>query len=221
MLDRSNPYHSSINPMLKHRVLIYKELKTKTITTGEDWSKFSKIKQAYRDSYSTEQKGLCAYCRTDIEYDGKHEDLEHIIHKNHKPLWMLRAENIVLSCKICNTSKGVKHSLKAAYRNDINFRYNSDSYRMIHPQLDNYQNHIVELDTFFIRTITSKGRMTALICDLWRPNLAIKKAKKYKINNHGLAGKAIFNMNDKTLPKWERRSLRKLILEVIDKRPLD
>lgn len=221
MLDRNNPYTGKIYPVKKHDLLVYKTLKIKPILSGEDWGKFSKIKDAYRDSYSTEQKGLCAYCRTDIEYDGKHEDLEHIIHKDHKPEWMLKSQNLVLSCKICNTSKGVKHALKAAFRDDSSFRYTSNDYRMIHPQLDNYENHFIVLDNFFIKAISSKGRMTALICDLWRPNLAIKKAKKHKINNHDFIGKAVFNMNDKTLPKWERRSLRKLILEVIDKRPLN
>lgn len=221
MLNRTTPYLGRISPALQHRLLVYKEIKAKPIVSGNDWSNFSKVKKAYRSSYSIEQKGLCAYCRTDIEYDGKHEDLEHIIHKDYRPKWMLKAENLVLSCKLCNTSKGVKHSLKAAFRNDLNFRYNSNDYRIIHPQLDDYQSHIIPLDTFFIRAISSKGRYTALICDLWRPNLAIKKAKKHKIDNHGLVGKAIFNLNDKSLPKWERRSLKKLMLEVIDKRPLN
>lgn len=220
MLDRKNPYIGLINPGINQRLLIYKELKLKPLTSDLDWKNHDEIKKKLREYYSTEQKGLCAYCRSEIEYDGKHEDLEHIIHKNFKYNWMFEVRNLVLSCKICNTSKGVKHSLKAKFRIEQQFFYESDKYKIIHPQLDYYEQHIQIQDNFFVVGLTPKGRATILICDLWRPHLAIKKAKKVMLNNHDFALQTLFRLRDLSLPKWERRNLKKLLIDIVNKRPL-
>jgi uncharacterized protein (TIGR02646 family) len=220
VLDPDLPYNGNVNPANELRIKIYKELKSKPLSSSSDWDKHPKLKDALRDSYSTEQKGLCAYCRSEIEYNGKHEDLEHIIHKDFNFNCMFDVRNLVLSCKICNTSKGVKHSLKAKFRDPNFFYYNTDNYKIIHPHLDPYEQHIIIQDFFFTTGITPKGRSTIVICDLWRPHLAIKRAKKHMIDNHSLTSHTIHRMRDLSLPKWERRKLRELFIDVVNKRPL-
>ncbi|MFT7161578.1 MAG: hypothetical protein ACI9GZ_002765 [Bacteroidia bacterium] len=220
MLDRDNRYTGIVLPATSLKLMIHKEIKKKPLTSSKDWSNYASIKTELRKFYSTEQKGMCAYCRMDIEYDGKHDDLEHIIHKDHKYIWMLEPRNLVLSCKICNTSKLVKHSLKAGYRSSATFPYHTSNYRILHPQLDLYEDNISIIDNYFVRADSPKGFMTILICDLWRPHLAIKKAKMDKIDNHGVVRRAVHRMDDLSLPKWERKNLRKLIKDVIAKRPL-
>jgi uncharacterized protein (TIGR02646 family) len=220
MLDRNNRYTGIVLPATSLKLLIYKEVKKKPLSSSSDWSNYATIKAELRKFYSTEQKGMCAYCRMDIEYDGKHDDLEHIIHKDHQYLWMLEPRNLVLSCKTCNTSKHTKHSLKAGNRLSTTFPYDTNHYRILHPQLDPYEDNISIIDNYFVRADSPKGFMTILICDLWRPHLAIKKAKMHKLDNRSLVGKAIHRMDDKSLPKWERKNLRQLIRDVIAKRPL-
>ena len=86
--------------------------------------------------------------------------------------------NLCLSCKMCNTKKSIKTVYNLPHSQVVDFPTTSDGYKIIHPYLDQYSDHIEIVDDILYRGITSKGRETIKLCVLNRYQLAATRAEE-------------------------------------------
>ena len=146
----------------------------------DDWKKdaLDPFKKRLRDYLWPLQKRRCAYCRCVIHRNESSEEIEHIIPKHAKPQWMYKPMNLCLSCKMCNTKKSIKTVYNLPHSQVVDFPTTSDGYKIIHPYLDQYSDHIEIVDDILYRGITSKGRETIKLCVLNRYQLAATRAEE-------------------------------------------
>lgn len=91
----------------------------------------------------------CAYCRSDLSAAHKMTiDIEHIMPKDIYKYYTFSLTNLSISCRRCNFPpfKHNKVDFIVNYTNPINYQINdfeSNNYLFIHPNLDNYYDHIL------------------------------------------------------------------------------
>lgn len=143
----------------------------------DDWEKscLDDFKQRVRDYYRKKQNRRCAYCRTIVRTGQSSPEVEHIVPKSDRPMWMYEPFNLCMSCKACNTKKSTKNVL--TYKNIATFPYDSQSYLLVHPHIDRYSQHINLIDDILYEGLTDKGRETIRICGLNRYELAADRAE--------------------------------------------
>ncbi len=122
-----------------------------------DKSIYDRIKKNLKKYYCRTQKRMCFYCKTELEAACHDEHIEHIVHKEFRPMWMFEPLNLGISCSQCNVKKGVKHALREFARNSVILPIGSVFYRIVHPHFDVYAKHIeLEEDLFVKARIMTK-----------------------------------------------------------------
>lgn len=107
-----------------------------------------------------EQKCCCAYCESLLRKGGV--QIEHISPKSSTPDFVFEPDNLVISCDCCNSPaiKGHKPIIEGGV--EPVYRYNT--FRIVHPRLDNPDDHIKYQDNerilLDIPHCTDKGRYT-------------------------------------------------------------
>jgi len=175
---------------VKITIDIYNKL-PETERVGEYWnnvsdSQLQEAKKYIKNHYIKQQDYTCCYCkqRNEVSHNAVW-DTEHIIPKSKYPNFLFEPKNLCISCKDCNLAKSNKNVL-----NNINitlFPSKSENYIIVHPHLDEYDNHIKVLESsqFYI-PMDCKGRKTIEICGLLRflykfsgyGNIALELKKK-------------------------------------------
>ncbi len=123
-------------------------------------SRTKPIKHRISVSCLREQNCRCAYCECYLRKGSA--PIEHISPKSSTPEFVYEPENLVISCTSCNSTavKGEKPTIdgvvKPVYRNN--------SFMIVHPRLDNPNEHIVFIDSerivFDWNNCTPKGQYT-------------------------------------------------------------
>ncbi|WP_341900048.1 hypothetical protein [Fluviicola taffensis] len=100
----------------------------------------TKVKTYYRH-YENEQ---CCYCRRDLEDEFNMViDIEHILPKGEFKDYMFQLFNLNISCKRCNMLyKREKTDFVIDLNEVLKTPEDTTHYKMIHPNLDKYFNHI-------------------------------------------------------------------------------
>ncbi len=137
-----------------------------------------KFKSELKDYlYTTGQGRYCCYCGIELQSHNATYDIEHVIAKDGRGSVVFHLNNLALSCKVCNTNKGLKCVTSAPSDADCVWK-SSDKYKLIHPQLDSWAAHL-ELDGFRrVRPKTKSGKAfnkaskTIEICMIERLNAA-------------------------------------------------
>ncbi len=147
---------------------------------GENWSLgcYGGLKNHVKRHYADLQEDICVYCRIDVNYGGYGEPIEHIVPKSDKPEWMFEPRNLALSCYPCNTKKKADNTLSATGLASVNYPISSDDFTIYHPHFDTWTAHIDVYYEFFLKPKTDKGRETFEVCQLYRLDLPINKAKR-------------------------------------------
>lgn len=173
------------------------------IQNNVDWdsTECQRIKKNIRDHIFKEFEEECVYCKIKIPYWGYDINIEHIVHKSSYKNFTFRPENLAPCCKKCNTAKLEKDTLIPHLRN-INHQYNdypttSDSYVIVHPYFDHYQEHIRFDNDIFVSPVDDslKGIKTIEICDLTRLPLAEIRVKNLKIKFSDIITRAFMERN--------------------------
>ncbi len=131
------------------------------------------LRASIRKHYLEQQGYKCAYCRMlKRENHGLSWDVEHIIAKSAHPRFLFEPENLALACKECNLSKLDQDVLIGALRPKAVYPRDKESYKIIHPHYDKYEDHI-EIANFAGKVIympknKHKGRETFITCNLLR-----------------------------------------------------
>ena len=147
---------------------------------GKNWdlSCYDGLKKHVKRHYTDLQDDICFYCKIDINYAGYLEPIEHIVPKSDKPEWMFEPKNLAISCNICNTKKNADNTLSATGRKCINYPTKTNGFLIYHPHFDTWSTHFEEFHQFFLKAKTDKGRETFKVCELYRLDLPLNKAKK-------------------------------------------
>lgn len=112
-------------------------------TSWED-STIQDIKKTIKDFHIITTNERCCYCGVNIHNVHRGTlDIEHILPKSRFVQYMFTTKNLSISCKRCNlTIKGSKVDFLSADFNR-NHIFRSRYYRFIHPNLDNYNAHLL------------------------------------------------------------------------------
>lgn len=141
MLDLNN---NSITYTASEQSVIDAVLSSK-ITGSQRWndSRMKSIKNSINRCCLKEQQCYCAFCEGLVnEGDAP---IEHISPKGLTPDFVFEPQNLVVSCTRCNSPK-IKGE-KATIIGAVNPVYANNSFCIVHPRLDNPNQHILFQDT--------------------------------------------------------------------------
>lgn len=89
---------------------------------------------------------------------------------------MFEPRNLCFACDKCNNFKGDEEVLRNRYA--VAYPTDSKDFLIVNPFLDKYSDHIELKDGIIYIGKTKKGRFTIDTCQLFRPDLALERAKK-------------------------------------------
>lgn len=134
---------------------------------GSYWSNDSltAVRKEIKDYYIAEQKYLCVYCKRQIHSaNNALWDAEHIVCRDGAPQFMFHPQNLAVSCKDCNLTKG-KKEVRTTLRKK--FPNQSGHYTIVHPHFDEYEKHIRWVGDICAPS-SDKGTRTMEVCGLTR-----------------------------------------------------
>lgn len=138
--------------------------------THKSWSDedLTKIKDSIKKHYHKIQKGICPYCKQQLNSThGRYWDIEHIIPRSHVPNFMFEPKNLCMSCVECNAEKSDKKVTTSSAKTI--YPTKAQQYSIIHPHLDNYEEHLLVVEPgLFYYPLKPKGRKTVEVCGLNR-----------------------------------------------------
>ena len=142
--------------------------KTGAVWDDLDDEALNNVKSHIKQHYIFEQDYTCPYCRQRIEVNHKSIwDIDHIIPKSLRPDFLFKPLNLCVSCKDCNQYKSSKNVLINKKRKTLPVK--SADYKVVHPNLDVYENHIKIIETpLFYIPLDIKGKETIEVCGLLR-----------------------------------------------------
>ncbi|WP_267406086.1 MULTISPECIES: HNH endonuclease [unclassified Chryseobacterium] len=166
----------------------------------EDWSHedLKDIRKFIRDYYRDLTK-KCSYCRKEISLQSANNcHIEHIIPKSSNKKFMFEPKNLCVICSDCNEikkNKEVEGNIDKVISNNKAYKQyprSKDSFLIVHPHFDNYDEHIFHCDDIYI-DLTPKGTYTMYICKLNR------KIHKYGIEPIALSQSELFDLFNKIM----------------------
>lgn len=146
-----------------------------------DWSKkcFSEFKENLKEHMRTIQNNKCCYCKKELFHDIGEVDIEHILSKSKFPTFTFYPLNLALSCRSCNTKKGSKNVL---VKNQISeYPVHGNAYSIVHPNIDNFNEHLAINEGYVFEALTSKGSHTITVCELFRLKEVMKRNNAHKM----------------------------------------
>lgn len=186
---------------------------------NEDWDKsiYNRPKKNLKKYYCVTQRRMCIYCNTELEVACHDEHIEHIVHKEFRPIWMFEPLNLGIACSQCNTKKGVQHALREFARQMPILPIGSRFYAIVHPHFDIYGQHIELEDELFIKARNDhKGATTIEMCGLWRPLYADRRARALSISQSDRLTRALARAQKVGVPKREVDAFLEYVDELAD-----
>ncbi|GEJ47602.1 HNH endonuclease [Chryseobacterium sp. ON_d1] len=225
---RIDPLRNKIQKSYLWKTVDRNIIRSYPLTSHNDWTnlnyRYQPIKNRIKDHYSIEQRDHCVYCRQKINFKGYDEPIEHIIPKEARYDLMFTPLNLCLSCRTCNTKKSTNSPLSNRFRNNLSLNYDiytSTHFRILHPHFDNFHDYVFIDDGLFYRSYNrDKGLLHIYFFDLNSPTKIIDLARDQKIDKFNFHKKLTHKMRDPSLSQKQKRRIREILLEVIDRRPL-
>jgi len=152
---------------------------------AEDWynDRLQEFKGRFKSHIERQQNCRCAYCRTYVDTGNSPFDIEHIVPKSKHVQWTFKSENLCLSCRKCNFSKGQKETL--INTGTDKYPQESSGFKIVHPYYDKYSDHVELIGGFLYRGLTDKGRFTIETCRLDRYELAVSRVRQKLLRDAG------------------------------------
>ncbi len=148
-------------------------------TDYKDWDKknFDGFKSNLTADLRMKQNNKCCYCKSELGYDIKNVDIEHIIPKSKYSQFTFHPQNLALSCPGCNTSKGTQDVLHKAIKL---YPRSGRNIMIVHPHFDDYEECIEIHDGAIYEALDDhgKGCDTIKICKLHRMKTVLKKMRQ-------------------------------------------
>jgi 5-methylcytosine-specific restriction endonuclease McrA len=145
--------------------------------THKDWEKgsFDSLKQNLITDLRPKQKNKCCYCKSELGFDIKAVDIEHILPKSKYEKFTFHPKNLALSCPGCNTSKSSKEVLKRPIKI---YPRSGSNILIVHAHFDDYSSSIEIHSNAIYEGLDDKGCETIKQCKLYRLKTVQKKAKE-------------------------------------------
>ena len=126
------------------------------------------LKIAIRNHYLEKQDFTCPYCKQVFRSkNARYWDIEHVISRSLVSSFMFEPLNLCMACVDCNVAKSNKSITRS--RAKKHYPKKSGSYTIVHPHLDNYEDHIIVIrEGFYYVAKRPKGEATISICRLNR-----------------------------------------------------
>lgn len=160
--------------------------------THPDWKSSCDEIVAYRDALLTAQKRRCAYCGRNItRNEVGHREVDHILPKSQRPkkkfdhvkaasndrktrrttrgypAFQYVPENLVVTCKRCNSYKGSYDGLANRAVTPATYPATNADFEWVHPHLDVYDEHIARVNGLYTVVNNSlKGAAVIYACGL-------------------------------------------------------
>lgn len=177
--------------------------------------KYNMIKARIKLKYCLNQKGYCAYCRTELEYKCHSSHIDHIVDKASRPGWRFTGLNLTLTCSQCNTTKSDKETLNYVSRNATSIPTEGAFYKIIHPHFDIYSKHIDYEDGIFVKALDNdKGANTIEICQLSRSLYVERRGKHAGLSKMDRRIKVLDKLNTSITPD-EKKELQEYVDELL------
>lgn len=148
-------------------------------TTSSDWSLpcYKDLKDYIKEYYSIIQEDICCYCKINLRHGGYGEPIEHIVPKDDRPQWMFEPKNLALSCYPCNTKKNADNTLSKSGKVSVTYPSTTNAFSIYHPHFDVWDQHFEVFRKYFLKPTSKKGKETFDVCELYRINLPLDRAK--------------------------------------------
>jgi hypothetical protein len=132
------------------------------------------FKKEVKEHYFHGQTRRCCYCSKELDDHHGTFDAEHILDRKEFPEFMFELSNIAAACKPCNGAKSIKSALVAAVPKPTVIPDTSHAYRIVHPLLDEWGEHLEMDDLNRIRPKgnSAKGAKTIEVCGIQTLNSA-------------------------------------------------
>lgn len=140
---------------------------------GDIWDSqlLKEVKAKIKDFCRIRQGQQCCYCRRQMTGEFKMViDIEHILPKSKYKKYMFKLVNLAVSCKRCNMPmKREDDSFFTGQKDNYSTHFLSGNYRIIHPNLDVYSQHLEYLVNivndkvmikYNVKSDSEKGRYT-------------------------------------------------------------
>lgn len=170
MPDILNPYTYSLE---QSQFLSKKFPHGSKDSTGWSDDDMKETRVALREYYRITQNGKCAYCKNQISLrSASNAQVEHIVPKSKYPEFVIVPKNLCVICSDCNEIKRNQEILNEIPTVTTRLKIKryptvSSAFRIIHPHFDNYEEHIFEINGFYLDK-SKKGGYTILYCNLNR-----------------------------------------------------
>jgi uncharacterized protein (TIGR02646 family) len=156
---------------------IIRQKKESTTFTYADWSNgdLEALRKEIRNHYRNEQKGSCSYCKQPVSLvSALNCHVEHIVPKSLHLKFMFTSKNLCVICADCNQIKREQETLgeipetMSNPTGRVNYPTASSSFKIVHPHFDNYDDHILIVNGYYIDKGSKKGNFTIGACNLNR-----------------------------------------------------
>lgn len=131
------------------------------------------VRSLIRNFYRNEQTAICAFCKEPVSIiSALNCHVEHIVPKSIHLKFIFIPKNLCVVCADCNTIKREQETLNEIPETLKNtdakiYPRTSDSFKIVHPHFDNYNEHILIKNGFYVDR-TMKGHFTIGACKLNR-----------------------------------------------------
>lgn len=127
-----------------------------------------------KQHYFYGQSRRCCYCSFELQGNHSTFDAEHILDRRTYPEFAFELRNLAASCRPCNGSKSKKNVLVAQHQTGDPLPYTSDQYKIVHPHLDEWGDHLEfdDLDRIAPKKGSGKGKETFDVCEIKYLNCA-------------------------------------------------
>lgn len=133
------------------------------------------VRSEIRNFYRKEQNFKCSYCKRGVSYvSASNAQVEHIVPKSLHLDFMFEEKNLCVICADCNEIKRKQETFSELPDTIVNVhlkRYPraSNSFKIIHPHFDIYDEHIlITPEGYYVDKDSKKGRFTIDACRLNR-----------------------------------------------------
>ena len=165
----------------------------------KDWSKdeLMKLRSKVREFYRLEQKGVCPYCKGTLSVTAAgNATVEHILPKSKHVAFLFEPKNLCVICADCNLAKNDKAILNEEEKETLNgdatnYPKSSERFKIVHPSIDEYDEHIKVHRNKLYSDKTDKGWFTIGICKLNR------YTRKFGFEPEALSDYALFEQLQK------------------------
>lgn len=128
------------------------------------------VRREIREHYRNVQRLVCAYCQGPVcTRSAAGSPIEHIVPKSQHLAFMFEPKNLCVVCADCNEYKSNHEALvdPVLRAPRVNYPENPQLFRIVHPHLDTYGEHIGRFERLYV-DLTEKGGYTIYACNLNR-----------------------------------------------------